>query len=83
MIRGSASTATVYNHGAFGVVPFPQTIPGSTNLAFNFGGGLRFFLSERFAVRVELKAFKPVSVPAPLDSRIFYRFAIGPVFQLR
>jgi opacity protein-like surface antigen len=83
LIRGSSSTSTVYNVSNFGVVPFPQTIPSSTNFAVNFGAGLRFFFSERFAVRVEFKGFKPTSAPAPLDPRVFYRFAIGPVFQLR
>jgi len=83
LIRGSKSTATVYNVTSFGVVPFPQTVASSTNFAVNFGAGLRFFFSERFAVRVEFKGFKPASAPAPLDPRIFFRFAIGPVFQLR
>jgi opacity protein-like surface antigen len=83
LIRGSSSTGTVYLVGPYSVVPFSQTIPSSTNFAVNFGAGLRFFFSERFAVRVEFKGFKPTSAPTPLDPRIFYRFAIGPVFQLR
>lgn len=83
LIRGSKSTGTVYNVSNFGVVAFPQTIPASTNFAVNFGAGLRFFFGERFAVRVEFKGFKPTSAPAPLDPKVFYRFAIGPVFQLK
>jgi hypothetical protein len=83
LIRGSESTATVYNVSPIGVVPFLHTIPASTNFAVNFGAGLRFFFSERFAVRVEFKGFKPTSAPTPLEPRVFYRFAIGPVFQLR
>jgi opacity protein-like surface antigen len=83
LIRGSSSTYTAYNVGDFGVVPFPKEIPSSTNFAVNFGAGLRFFFSERFAVRVEFKGFKPTSAPSPMEPRVFYRFAIGPVFQLR
>ena len=83
MIRGSTTSATVYNVSDFGVVPFPQTIPSSVNFAVNFGFGLRFFLSERFAIRTEFKGFKPTSAPTPLQPNLFYRFAIGPVFQLR
>jgi Outer membrane protein beta-barrel domain len=84
LLRGSQSTATLYNIDIYGGV-HPQTYPvaSSVNFAFNFGGGLRFFLSERFAVRVEFKAFKPTSAPPPLQPHIFYRFALGPVFQVR
>jgi hypothetical protein len=83
LIRGSKSTGTVYNVSNFGTVPFTQTIPSSVNFAFDFGGGLRFFFNERFAVRLEFKGFKPTSAPTPLEPKVFYRFAIGPVFQLR
>ena len=84
LIRGSESTAVLYNVSALGQVDIQRpTVASSVNFAFNFGGGLRFFFNERFAVRLEFKAFKPVSAPTPLEPKVFYRFAIGPVFQLR
>jgi opacity protein-like surface antigen len=84
LIHGGQSTATYYNVSQFGGVDVQnQTVPSSTSFAFNFGGGLRFFFNERFAVRAEFKGFKPTSAPPPLDPRVFYRFAIGPVFQFR
>lgn len=84
LLHGSESTGILYNVSAIGQVDKQtQILPSSTNFAFNFGGGLRFFLNERFAIRVEFKGFKPVSAPTPLDPRMFYRFAIGPVFQLK
>ena len=69
-----------------------STISPVTSFAVNFGGGLRFFLTERFGIRLEFKAFKPVSAgnleltvnsTTPLQARMFYRFAIGPYFQLK
>jgi hypothetical protein len=84
LIRGAQSTAVFYNLSAIGQVDVQrQTVPSNVNLAFDFGGGLRFFFSERFALRMEFKAFQPTSAPAPMDPHIFFRFAIGPVFQLR
>jgi hypothetical protein len=83
LIRGSKTSGTVYVATNFGVVPFTQTIPSSVNFAVDFGAGLRFFFNEHFAVRLEFKGFKPTSAPPPLEPKVFYRFAIGPVFQLR
>ena len=84
MIHGSQSTATLYNVGSLGeVVPVPLQVASSVNFALDFGAGLRFFFNERLAMRVEVKGFKPTSAPAPLQPKVFYRFAIGPVFQFR
>ncbi len=69
-------------------------VPASTLFAVNFGGGLRFFFTEHFALRLEFKAFQPTSEPAAVSelasaggekvgAHLFYRFAIGPVFQFR
>jgi opacity protein-like surface antigen len=69
-----------------------SSIAAVTSFAVNFGAGLRFFITERFGLRLEFKAFKPVSAsnleltvntPTPLQAHMFYRFAIGPYFQLR
>ena len=59
------------------------TIPSKTSWEVNFGGGLRFFFTERFGLRLEMKAFKPTSAPAGVDNALVYRFALGPYFQLR
>jgi len=84
LVHGAKSSATLYNVSPFGTVDaIKQTVPSSTNFTFDFGGGLRFFFNETIAVRMEFKGFKPVSAPPPLDPRVFFRFAIGPVFQLR
>jgi hypothetical protein len=82
LIRGSSSTSTAYNVSDFGVVPFTYPIPSSTNCG-ELWCWVACFFSEGFAVRVEFKGFKPTSAPSPLEPRVSYRFAIGPVFQLR
>jgi hypothetical protein len=60
-----------------------ETIPASTNFAVNFGGGIRFFITERIGIRVEFKAFVPTGSAAGVSNDVFYRLAIGPVFQLK
>lgn len=70
------------------------SVAPSTIFAVNGGAGLRFFFTEHLALRLEFKAFKPTSEPAAVavessaagekvGARVFYRFAIGPVFQFR
>jgi len=46
-----------------GLPSSPQNFPAATSLAFNGGGGLRYYLggSGRFGVRVEAKVYKPTS----------------------
>ena len=70
------------------------SVPASTLFAVNFGGGLRFFFTERLGLRLEFKAYQPTGETAGVSdlasasgekvgARLFYRFAIGPVFQFR
>lgn len=35
------------------------TYPGSNEFAVNFGGGARFYITERWGIRFEAKAYKP------------------------
>ena len=70
------------------------TVPASNLFAVNFGGGLRFFFTEHLALRLEFKAYQPTGETAAVSTlnqasgesvsaHLFYRFAIGPVFQFR
>ncbi len=52
-------TENVTVSDAVGQFTVPVTSPSSNNFAVNFGGGLRFYLSEMFGIRVEAKAYKP------------------------
>ena len=40
-------------------IQVPFTSPASTNAAVNFGGGLRYYINQRFGVRAEAKLYKP------------------------
>jgi hypothetical protein len=74
-------TTTVTYTGADGLqhsIP-GGTDPGGTDFAVNFGGGLRYYVNQRFGFRVEAKGYKP-------DSSItaaFGKVEAGIFYQLR
>jgi hypothetical protein len=54
--------------------------PGGTDFAVNFGGGLRYYVNQRFGFRLEAKGYKPT------DSTItpaFGKVEAGVFYQLR
>lgn len=53
--------------------------PGGNDFAANFGGGIRYYISRRFGVRVEAKAYKPNSSLTD----VFGKVEGGFFFQLR
>lgn len=40
-------------------IQVPFTSAATTNAAVNFGGGLRYYINQRFGIRAEAKAYKP------------------------
>jgi hypothetical protein len=54
-------------------------VPSRNDFAVNFGGGMRFYVNQRFGFRVEAKAYKP---SGPF-SDIFGKAEGGIFFQLR
>lgn len=54
-------------------------VPGGTDLAVNFGGGLRYYLSTRYGFRVEAKAYKPTGT----YNQVFGKAEFGFFIQLR
>jgi len=48
-----------YKDDTGAVTQVPLTVPGGTNFAVNTGGGIRFYIGQRFGLRVEAKAYKP------------------------
>ena len=40
-------------------IQVPFTSPSSTDAAINFGGGLRYYINQRFGIRGEAKVYKP------------------------
>jgi hypothetical protein len=58
---------------------FPTTDPARTVFAANFGGGLRFYLGQRFGLRAEAKAYLPNST----ITKAFGKVEAGFFVQLR
>jgi hypothetical protein len=87
--NGNASFPSQYPGQPPTFLPFP--VHSKTSWEVNFGGGLRFFITERFGIRIEMKAFKPTSAPVVTGAvgpgtgttALVYRFAIAPYFQVR
>jgi len=53
--------------------------PARSDFAVNFGGGLRFYATQRFGFRLEAKAYKPTGT----FSQVFAKFEGGVFFQIR
>jgi hypothetical protein len=61
-----------------GFAPNPIPIPGTSDLAVNFGGGLRYYFGQRWGARLEGKVYKPTGeytgVFGKVEVGIFYQF---------
>jgi hypothetical protein len=78
-LRHSARTITV-NYTSFGSPETLQVVdPAGTDRAINFGGGIRYYISQRFGVRVEAKGYKPSGE----FTETFGKVEAGFFFQLR
>jgi hypothetical protein len=53
--------------------------PAGTDRAINFGGGIRYYISQRFGMRVEAKGYKPSGE----FTETFGKVEAGFFFQLR
>jgi hypothetical protein len=69
------TTPDPFNPGHTVQTPFP--VSSSTDFAANFGGGLRYYTTERLGFRAEFKAYKPTGTYTDM----FYRVAGGVFFQ--
>ena len=58
---------------------FAARDPAGTDFAVNFGGGIRYYVSQRFGLRVEAKAYRPSSS----FTSVFGKVEGGFFFQLR
>ena len=66
--------------GADGLVhSLPSDDPAGTDFAVNFGGGVRYYLNQRFGFRLEAKGYKPNSSA----TAAFGKVEAGVFYQLR
>lgn len=49
-------------------------VKGSTDYATNFGGGLRYYINNRFGIRAEAKAYKPTGAFTDLFGKVEFGF---------
>jgi hypothetical protein len=73
----NTATATFTSSGSTQEVSLQ--VPGGTDLAVNFGGGLRYYLNPRYGFRVEAKAYKPTGQ----FNQVFGKAEFGFFIQLR
>ena len=60
VLRSSGTTYTAtFNVPGSGQETITQSIGGSTDFAYNGGGGLRYYVDQRFGFRLEAKVYKP------------------------
>jgi hypothetical protein len=61
MTVGSGPINNATYRDSNGVHPVPITLisPGGTNVAVNFGGGLRYYVTPKYGFRVEVKGYTP------------------------
>lgn len=78
-IRTFSRTETVTIQDSLGTTRIPIPIPAETSFAANFGGGIRYYTTERFGIRVEAKVYKPTGT----FTDPFYKVEGGFFFQLR
>jgi hypothetical protein len=60
-------------------IQVPFTSASSTDAAVNFGGGLRYYINQRFGVRAEAKVYKP----SGQFTETFGKVEVGFFIQLR
>ncbi len=74
------STPTVKFTDVTGVHSQPLFVAGGSDFAINFGGGLRYYINQRFGVRLEAKVYKPTT---GAFTNTFGKVEGGFFFQLR
>ena len=60
-------------------IKIPFTSQASNNFAVNFGGGLRYYINQRFGIRGEAKVYKPTGE----FNQTFGKVEVGFFIQLR
>jgi hypothetical protein len=60
-----------------------DTFPSDTQLAVNFGGGIRYYATENFGVRVEAKVYKPTGEIIGRTSDPFFKLTFGVFYYFK
>jgi hypothetical protein len=79
MIHTLKRTENVAISDSLGSFNIPVDVPARSDFALNFGGGLRFYVNERYGFRVEVKAYRPTGA----FTNIFGKVEGGFFFQIK
>jgi hypothetical protein len=75
----SRTVTANYTDATGSTTQLPLTVAGGTAFAINTGGGIRFYMGQRYGLRVEAKAYKPYGDYPD----VFGKVEVGFFFQLR
>ena len=81
-LTSSDRTATATFEDASGARTLPFPVKGETDFAINFGGGLRYYVGQKYGFRVEAKTYKPFGDQAKGFSGVFGKAEFGFFIQL-
>ncbi len=70
----AAGVGVLHGSGSFSTTGVGSTSISSTDLYFNFGGGLRYYLADNWGIRPELKIFAGDETFVRIGVGIFYQF---------
>jgi hypothetical protein len=79
LTNSSRTVTATYTDASGHPAQIQLPVQGGTNFAVNFGGGIRYYISQRFGVRVEAKGYKPSGT----FTDTFGKVEAGFFFQLR
>ena len=79
MIHTLKRTENVSISDSLGNFNVPIDVPARSDFAVNFGGGIRFYVNERFGFRAEAKAYRPTGT----YTDIFGKVEGGIFFQIK
>jgi hypothetical protein len=73
-----SGTGEIINPSPFPPSPFNYTQTGGSDFAVNGGGGLRYYINQRYGLRVEAKVYEPTgtfhTAFGKVEFGIFYQF---------
>lgn len=84
VLRRSKTSATfTFNIPNARIDPITDTIPSESEFAINFGGGIRWYASENFGTRIEVKGYKPSGKLIAGTADPFFKVTFGVFYYFK
>jgi hypothetical protein len=81
--RAEADVTYTFNVPGVQLQPVTDRFQSESQLAVNFGGGVRVYASENFGVRVEMKGYKPTKDIIAGTSDPFFKLTFGVFYYFK